>query len=93
MTIPASTVEFTDLASWRDLAACIEHPDVDFFPSPEDVSAITEAKAICATCPVAEDCLSYAIETRQGEGIWGGQTPKERIKLRRKWAEQVRRAS
>jgi hypothetical protein len=37
--------------------------------------------------------LTYAIETRQGEGIWGGHTAKERVKIRRKWAEQVRRAS
>lgn len=83
----------TDIASWREAAACLEHPEVDFFPSPEDLSAISAAKGICATCPVAEACLSYAIDTRQSEGIWGGHTPKERVKVRRKWAEQVRRAS
>lgn len=89
-----STITFEDeLTSWRDDAACAATPEVDFFPSPEDVAGISAAKEVCATCPVADDCLSYAIETRQAEGIWGGHTPKERVKLRRKWAETIRRAS
>ncbi|MGQ0849270.1 MAG: WhiB family transcriptional regulator [Actinomycetota bacterium] len=83
----------TDLIAWREAAACRTTPGVDFFPSPEDVQAIGQAKAVCATCPVAEECLTYALETRQAEGIWGGHTPKERVKIRRKWMEEVRRAS
>jgi len=91
MTIPV-TIELEDLASWREAAACADS-DVDFFPTSEDVKGIGEAKAVCATCPVADECLTFALETRQSEGIWGGHTPKERQKIRRKWAEQVRRAS
>ncbi len=84
-----------DHPSWRELAACLrlEEGEVDFFPDPEDVGAIAVAKAVCATCPVAEECLAYAIETNQSEGIWGGLTPKERARLRRRWLEQIRRAS
>ena len=41
--------------------------------------------------PAEIDCGEH--QTRQGEGIWGGHTPKERVKIRRKWSEQVRRAS
>ena len=82
--------ELTDPITWRDDSACRERPDVDFFPFPEDVQAISRAKEVCVTCPVAEECLIYAIETRQGDGVWGGHTPKERTKLRRKRMEDVR---
>jgi WhiB family redox-sensing transcriptional regulator len=85
--------ELAEPITWRDLAACKDVPEVDFFPFPEDVQAIGRAKEICAICPVAEECLAYAIETRQSDGIWGGHTPKERMKIRRKWMEEVRRAS
>jgi WhiB family redox-sensing transcriptional regulator len=91
MTARPITIE-TEIATWRDAAAC-KDSTVDFFPNPEDVAGISAAKEICSTCPVANECLTYAIETRQGEGIWGGHTPKERVKIRRKWAEQIRRAS
>jgi WhiB family redox-sensing transcriptional regulator len=91
MTASPITIE-TELVSWRDDAAC-KDSEIDFFPNPEDVSAISAAKEICSTCPVADECLTYAIDTRQGEGVWGGHTAKERVKIRRKWAEQVRRAS
>lgn len=82
--------EPTESPTWRDNAACREWPDVDFFPFPEDGQAIGRAKEVCNICPVAEECLMYAIETRQGDGVWGGHTPKERTKLRRKWMEDVR---
>ena len=82
--------EITEPITWRDDAACRERPDVDFFPFPEDVHAISRAKEVCAICPVAEECLVYAIRTRQGDGVWGGHTPKERAKLRRKWVDDVR---
>lgn len=85
-------IEIEDLTSWREAAACAES-EIDFFPTPEDVKGISEAKAVCANCPVADECLTFSLETRQAEGIWGGHTPKERQKIRRKWAEQVRRAS
>lgn len=86
-------IDTEDLGSWREAAACTERSDVDFFPTPEDIKGIADAKALCAVCPVADECLSFALETRQAEGIWGGHTSKERQKIRRKWAEQVRRAS
>ncbi len=79
---------------WRELAACVEMADeVSFFPDAEDVAAIARAKSICATCPVASECLSWAIETNQSEGIWGGHTSKERRSIRRRWIEEVERAS
>jgi len=52
---------------------------------PEDISdrelravAIKAAKATCRTCAVIEDCFTYALETNQKSGIWGGTTSDER---------------
>lgn len=81
-------------AGWREFGACRDFdPDV-FFPGGEASSAqIAAAKAICAGCQVKEECLAYALGTNQTEGIWGGQTPTGRRKLRRRWLEEIRRAS
>lgn len=82
------------ITPWREAAACLDVDDeVTFFPKKEDVAAIGKAKAVCATCPVADVCLTWAIESNQNEGIWGGHTPKERRSLRRRWLEEIRRAS
>jgi WhiB family transcriptional regulator, redox-sensing transcriptional regulator len=79
---------------WREDAACLRAgDDVDFFPDPEDIAGIAGAKAVCAGCPVAAECLTWAIETNQSEGVWGGHTPKERRSLRRRWIEEIEKAS
>lgn len=78
---------------WREGAACADRPEVDFFVSSEDGDAVRRARAICAACPVLYDCLAFAIETNQPDGIWGGHTVKERIRLRRRWLEDLRKAS
>ena len=60
--------------SWRDLAACLDVVSADydpFFADPAELRA--EAIAICATCPVRDDCLTFAVRTGQQYGIWGGQ--------------------
>jgi WhiB family redox-sensing transcriptional regulator len=88
--------EVIDLSvtTWREAAACLDVVDeVSFFPDKEDLGGIVKAKAVCATCPVADACLSWAIETNQAEGIWGGHTPKERRQIRRIWLEEIKKAS
>lgn len=40
------------------------------------------AKAICKTCPIKIECLSYALY-HEGHGIWGGKTERERNAIRR----------
>lgn len=83
-----------EITPWREAAACLDVTyEVSFFPDREDVEGIARAKAVCATCPVAGECLTWAIESNQAEGIWGGHTPKERRALRRRWLEEVRKAS
>jgi WhiB family redox-sensing transcriptional regulator len=76
---------------WREGAACADVADVDFFS--DDAASVLRAKAICASCPVLDDCLSFAIETNQSDGVWGATTPAERVKLRRIWLRDLRQAS
>lgn len=88
-----SMIDLT-VTPWREAAACLDtQDDVSFFPDNQDLGAIVKAKAICSTCPVSDVCLTWAIETNQSEGIWGGHTAKERRKLRRTWLEEVKKAS
>ncbi len=67
--------------SWRQRSACQGlDPDV-FFPLTEEDAR--QAKAICATCPVREACLEYALANREQDGVWGGATAKERRRILR----------
>jgi WhiB family redox-sensing transcriptional regulator len=66
---------------WRRLAACRDADPELFFPvsaSGPSLDQITQAKAICADCPVRRQCLVFALNTRQNHGIWGGMTDEER---------------
>jgi WhiB family redox-sensing transcriptional regulator len=42
------------------------------------------AKAICNSCPLITECLSYAMEYKDLLGIWGGTTEHERSNMRRR---------
>ena len=81
-----------DLPTWRDDAVCRGFDISVFFPDESDTAAITHAKQICGTCPVQQDCLSYAVEHNQTDGIWGGSTRQERRRLRRIWIREMREA-
>ena len=49
------------------------------FPDPvKRAAAIKLAKALCNQCPIIEACFTYALETGQAAGIWGGTEPHER---------------
>ena len=41
-------------------------------------------------CPVAEECLEFALATNQEAGVWGGTTEEERRKLRKTWLAKQR---
>ena len=67
--------------TWRDEAACRDEDTAIFFPV-NDAGA-SRAAAICAVCPVREQCLEFALQTRQSDGVWGGLTEPERRRVRR----------
>ena len=37
--------------------------------------------AVCAACPVTDQCLQDALDRREPFGIWGGTTPAERAAM------------
>lgn len=69
---------------WTRDAAChglAAHADDLFFPNRgESTSA---AKDVCGACPVAEECLDYALRLNIRHGIWGGKSERERRVMRR----------
>lgn len=72
---------------WRFEAACLEQDPELFFPIGDAgpaVDQIERAKAICRTCPVMQECLSWALESGQDFGVWGGMSEAERLQLRRR---------
>ncbi len=38
---------------------------------------------ICQACSVVDECLQYALRTRQTVGVWGMHTPQDRRNLKR----------
>ncbi|TYK43060.1 WhiB family transcriptional regulator [Actinomadura decatromicini] len=90
--------ESGDGTEWRRSAACRDVDPEVFFPdaasgsAPDPVSdpvsdgkrRIAQAKAVCAGCPVQQECRREAVERREPVGIWGGTTPQQRAALRRK---------
>ncbi|MET8623683.1 WhiB family transcriptional regulator [Kitasatospora sp. NPDC004669] len=65
--------------AWITRAACAGHPDPDvFYPLPRSLDHIAEAKRVCATCPVANACLTDALERGDRHGVRGGLTEAER---------------
>jgi WhiB family transcriptional regulator, redox-sensing transcriptional regulator len=67
---------------WARRGACRSiDPDL-FFPLAPTQTQETRAKAVCAGCPVVDECLDYAIGAGEAEGIWGGLTPAERRRRR-----------
>ena len=70
---------------------CITEPDLFFTPGYEK-----QAKARCATCPLIDPCLGFALDARQNDGVWGGLDEIERKKIlrarqaakQRRWKQQ-----
>ena len=68
--------------NWRDFARCLRSDPELFFPGKG--GSDKEAKAVCAKCPVIEQCLDHALERNEGHGTWGGMNAEERRALRRR---------
>jgi WhiB family transcriptional regulator, redox-sensing transcriptional regulator len=68
-------------ASWWELAACQRTDPELFFPVSDMGAArrqVVTAKAVCAECAVRQQCLDFALSTRQAYGVWGGMSEDER---------------
>lgn len=64
--------------TWRRDAACRGYPTGWWFPERGQSNA--EAKAICAVCPVIDECADYAatFPTNVLHGVWAGSTGRSR---------------
>lgn len=66
--------------TWKMRAACHDRTDLDWFGDRPSA----ECAELCASCPVAGECLSEALgrDRECDPGVWGGTTPKEREAIR-----------
>ncbi|MER7015311.1 WhiB family transcriptional regulator [Saccharopolyspora sp. NPDC000359] len=72
---------------WRHEAVCREQDPELFFPVGDNGPAVLQtaaAKAVCQRCPVAAQCLEWALATGQDAGVWGGMSAAERRVLQRR---------
>lgn len=65
--------------AWFAEAACAGL-DIDLF-FPERGETTSAAKAVCAGCPVRDECREFGM--RERFGVWGGASERERKTLRR----------
>lgn len=71
----------TGSTQWWELAACQSADPEVFFPvsgTGAGLAEIARAKSVCARCAVSQQCLEYALATRQVHGVWGGASEEER---------------
>ena len=71
--LAAPALRLRPYTNWSE-AACRRQPGVltQLFFSLE-VADIARAKAICAGCPLKEECLAIALARREPCGVWGGE--------------------
>ena len=72
---------------WRHRAICRDEDPELFFPvgtSGPALLQIAEAKTVCRRCPVVSECLTWALESGQDAGVWGGMSEDERRALKRR---------
>lgn len=75
---------------WKNDAACKGEPADLFFPPSKGDNFDPRARICCGGCVVRGACLDYALEHNFRDGLWGGQSPRQRrITLR----ERKRNAS
>ncbi|WP_177891094.1 WhiB family transcriptional regulator [Vallicoccus soli] len=60
-----------ELEQFGDEPLCRSYdPELFFAESPQDVE---DAKALCRSCPVREQCLASALDRHEPWGVWGGE--------------------
>ena len=67
---------------WQERAVCAQTDPEAFFP--EKGGSTREAKRICQSCEVRDECLEYALEHDERFGIWGGLSERERRRLKKR---------
>ncbi len=68
--------------AWQTDSLCAQTDPEAFFP--EKGGSTRDAKKICTSCEVRNQCLEYALQNDERFGIWGGLSERERRKLRKR---------
>lgn len=77
-----------NVSEWRAEALCREVDPEVFFPTTTG-SAEDDAVAWCKQCDVQPECLAFALNAGDCEGVYGGTTPKERRAMLVAWRQRV----
>lgn len=73
---------------WEQWAACAPTTGSEselFYPARGEDPR--DAIELCHVCPVASQCLAYALVHREQWGVWGGLTAAQRSRLEREMYE------
>ncbi|MEV4975341.1 WhiB family transcriptional regulator [Streptomyces scopuliridis] len=70
----------------RSRPACAGTDPELFFAHALSTSQVERAKAVCATCPLMENCLQGALERGEEHGVWGGTDEDDRRRMKRRAA-------
>lgn len=74
----------TKKLDWHKDALCRQaDPDICYPEKDGDRGEL--AKRLCGMCPVAAECLAFALANDEKFGIWGGLTVGERYKMQGRW--------
>jgi WhiB family redox-sensing transcriptional regulator len=65
---------------WMERANCVGTDPEAFFPEFREQTSRT-VRMICRECPVARECLSYALRNDIRDGLFGGVEPVNRQRL------------
>ena len=86
-----------EVPDWRESAACVREDLNLFFPVSTVGAAaqqqVAAAKAVCARCPVRQECLAWSLDVGPEFGIFGGCTEQERRRLRNELSQGPRWSS
>lgn len=86
--------------NWKNEAACRGEDTNRFYPVGRPGSVgydrqVAQARAVCAGCPVALECLRSALAEGDDWAVRGGTSPADRraLRVRRWWARRDREAA
>ena len=80
-------MEPPDEYAWMARGRCRTAGPATFFPS--DARGVEIARRVCADCPVRAECLAYALANRIEDGVWGGASQRERLRILRQHGRNV----
>ncbi|MGO4955775.1 WhiB family transcriptional regulator [Luteococcus sp. Sow4_B9] len=81
-TADAWDLEEVDLSTPSTPAACSDAEPELFFS--DDMGVVDQAKQICRSCPVREQCLAAALDRAEPHGVWGGELFQDGVVIARK---------